>query len=216
MKNLSLVFLSLFTFINLHSCGQQKPKVAYQKVQKDLTGYSQATFASGCFWCVEAVFESVKGVEEAVSGYAGGKESNPTYEKVGSHTTGHAETVKVYYNPSVVSYTTLLKIYFASQNPVQVNGQGPDQGASYRSIIFYRTTDEKMEAEKYIAEIQKNHSKPIAAQVVPFEKFWPAEDYHQDYVVRNPNESYVRMESIPRIKRFQKHYPELIKPNHKY
>lgn len=216
MKTLSSIFLSFFTFISLVSCGQQKTNVAYKKVQKDLSGYSQATFASGCFWCVEAAFESVKGVEEAVSGYAGGKEPNPTYEKVGSHTTGHAETVQVYYNPSVVSYTTLLKVYFASQNPVQVNGQGPDHGASYRSIIFYRNAEEKRAAEAYIAEIQKNFKKPIAAELKPYEKFWTGEDYHQDYVRRNPDEAYVQGESIPRIRRFQKQFPELIKPDHKY
>jgi peptide-methionine (S)-S-oxide reductase len=162
------------------------------------------------------VFESVKGVEEAVSGYAGGKEPNPTYEKVGSHTTGHAETVQIYYDPSLVSYATLLKVYFASQDPTQVNGQGPDNGASYRSIIFYRNADEKMEAEKYIAQLQKKYSKPIAAEVVPFEKFWKAENYHQDYVEHNPDVPYVRMESIPRIRRFQKQYPELIRPDHKF
>ena len=216
MKNLSLAFLFFFSFISLHSCGQQKPKMAYKKVQKDLTGFSQATFASGCFWCVEAVFESVKGVEEAVSGYAGGKEPNPTYEKVGSHTTDHAETVQVYYNPSVVSYATLLKVYFASQNPVQVNGQGPDHGASYRSIIFYRNAEEKRAAEAYIAEIQQKHKAPIAAELKPFDKFWAGEDYHQDYVRRNPDESYVRGESIPRIRRFQKQYPDLLKPDHTY
>lgn len=216
MKVLLLVFLSFFTFISLVSCGQQKAKLAAKKVQKDLAGYSQATFASGCFWCVEAVFESVKGVEEAVSGYAGGKEPDPTYEKVGSHTTGHAETVQVYYDPSVASYSTLLKVYFASQNPTQVNGQGPDHGASYRSIIFYRTPEEKREAENYIAEIQKKYNQPIAAELKPFEKFWVGEDYHQDYVRRNPAEAYVRGESIPRIRRFQKQYPELIKPGHKY
>lgn len=216
MKNLSSIFLSFFTFISLVSCGQQKPKDAYKKVQKDLAGYSQTTFASGCFWCVEAVFESVKGVEEVVSGYSGGKESDPTYEKVGSHTTGHAEAVQVYYDSSVVSYSTLLKVYFASQNPVQVNGQGPDHGASYRSIIFYRTPEEKREAEAYISEIQKKYDQPIAAELKPFEKFWVGEDYHQDYVRRNPDEAYVRGESIPRIRRFQKQYPELIKPDHKY
>lgn len=216
MKNLSLVFLSLFTFISLHSCGQHKSKVVYKKVQKDLTGYSRATFASGCFWCVEAVFESVKGVEEAVSGYAGGKEPNPTYEKVGTNNTGHAEAVQVYYDSAVVSYATLLKVYFASQDPTQVKGQGPDRGASYRSIIFYSTEDKKKEAENYIAVIQKSHKKPIAAELMPFEKFWTGEDYHQDYVPRNPNVGYVRSESIPRIRRFQKQYPELIKDDHKY
>jgi peptide-methionine (S)-S-oxide reductase len=215
MKKLLVLFFSFFMMTALLSCGQQSKKIIHKKVQKDLSKYSQATFASGCFWCVETVFESVKGVEEAVSGYAGGKEPNPTYEQVSAHRTGHAETVQVYYDPSVISYETLLKVYFASQNPTQVNGQGPDQGAAYRSIIFYRTPAEKMQAEKYIGEIQKNYSKPIAAQVVPFEKFWEAEDYHQDYIVHNPDVPYVRIESIPRIRRFQKQYPDLLKPDHK-
>ncbi len=198
------------------SCAQQGKKMNTIKPQVDLSSYSQATFASGCFWCVEAVFESVKGVQEAVSGYAGGKESNPTYEQVGAHSTGHAETVQVYYDSAVVSYATLLKVYFASQNPTQVNGQGPDHGAPYRSVIFYRTPAEKMQAENYIATLQKKYSKPIAAELVPFEKFWPGENYHQNYVVNNPNVPYVRMESIPRIRRFQKQHPELLKPDHKF
>ncbi len=216
MKNLFVLFVSLFLFTALTSCAQQKPKATIKKEVKDLSGYSVATFASGCFWCVEAVYESVKGVQEAVSGYGGGKEKNPTYEKVGSHTTGHAETVQVYYDASVVSYATLLKVYFASQNPTQVNGQGPDNGASYRSIIFYRNAEEQKQAKDYIAEIQKNYNKPIAAEVVAFEKFYPAEDYHQDYVQHHPDASYVRMESIPRIKRFQQQYPALIKPDHTF
>ncbi|MGI8638315.1 MAG: peptide-methionine (S)-S-oxide reductase MsrA, partial [Segetibacter sp.] len=205
-----------FMLMALISCGQQGKKITQAKVEKDLSKYSQATFASGCFWCVESVFESVKGVEDAVSGYAGGKEANPTYEMVGAHQTGHAESVQVYYDPAVVSYATLLKVYFGSQDPTQVNGQGPDHGTPYRSLIFYRTPEEKMQAEKYKNEMQKNFSKPIAAQIVPFEKFWPAEDYHQDYIVHNPDVPYVRMESIPRIKRFQKQFPELIRPDHKF
>ena len=216
MKKLLVVFISLFMLTGFTSCAQQKQKLVAKKVQKDLSKYSKATFASGCFWCVETAYESVKGVEEAVSGYAGGKEPNPTYEQVGAHTTGHAEAVEVYYDPSLVSYATLLKVYFASQEPTQVNGQGPDHGASYRSIIFYRTPEEQMQAEKYKAEIQKNYSEPIAAQVLPFEKFWMAEDYHQDYIQHNPDVPYVRGESIPRIKRFQKQFPDLIKPGHKF
>jgi peptide-methionine (S)-S-oxide reductase len=215
MKNLSVLFLCLLMMAGLVSCGQKPQMATTIKEQKDLSNYSQANFASGCFWCVEGVFESVKGVEEAVSGYAGGKEPNPTYESVTAHTTAHAETVQVYYDPSIVSYATLLKVYFASQDPTQVNGQGPDHGASYRSIIFYRNADEKMQAEKYIAEIQKNYNNPIAAEVVPLEKFWMGEDYHQDYILHNPNVPYVKMESIPRIKRFQKQHPELIKPDRK-
>ncbi len=216
MKKTLILFSLLAMIVSFISCRQQTKIPDHKKAQKDLSNYSQATFASGCFWCVESVFESVKGVEEAVSGYAGGSEANPTYERVGSHETGHAETVQVYYDSSVVSYATLLKVYFGSQDPTQVNGQGPDQGEPYRSIIFYRNLTEKSEAENYIAEIQKNYSKPIAAQLIPFEKFWPAEDYHQDYIEHNPGVPYVQMESIPRIKRFQKQFPELIKPDHKF
>ncbi len=216
MKKILVVFVSAFLMIALFSCAQQVKKMPNdKKPTTDVSKLSQATFASGCFWCMEGVYESVKGVQEVVSGYAGGKEPNPTYEQVGSHTTNHAETVEVYYDSSIISYATLLKVYFASQDPTQVNGQGPDHGASYRSIIFYRTQEEKMQAEKYIIEIQKNYTEPIAAQLVPFEKFWKAEDYHQDYIQHNPNVAYVRGESIPRIKRFQKQYPDLIKPDHK-
>lgn len=216
MKRVPVLLFSFFMMTALISCGQQGKKVTQAKVEKDLSKYSQATFASGCFWCVEAAFESVKGVEEAVSGYSGGKEANPTYQMVGAHQTGHAESVEVYYDPAVVTYETLLKVYFGSQDPTQVDGQGPDHGTPYRSLIFYRTPEEKMQAEKYKSEIQKNFSKPITAQIVPFEKFWPAEDYHQDYIVHNPDVPYVTMESIPRIKRFQKQFPELIKPDHKF
>ncbi len=216
MKKISIVFLLFFTIIAMQSCAQKVKKSNNKKPQKDLSTLSKATFASGCFWCVEAVFESVIGVEEAVSGYSGGTEQNPTYEQVSAHTTQHAETVQVYYNPSVVSYTTLLKVYFASQDPTQVNGQGPDHGASYRSIIFYNTPAEKMQADKYIAEIQKKFLKPIAAEVLPLKKFWMGEDYHQNYVRNNPNVGYVQGESIPRIKRFQKQYPELIKQGSKF
>jgi peptide-methionine (S)-S-oxide reductase len=186
--------------------------------QKDLSQLQTATFASGCFWCMEGVFESVKGVQEAVSGYSGGTEQNPTYEQVGSGETGHAEAVQVYYDSTVVNYAALLKVYFASEDPTQVNGQGPDRGKQYRSIIFYRNDQEKKLAE---AEINKMNASgtlngKVAAQLVPYVKFWEAEKYHQDYIKLNPNESYVLHESIPRIKRFQAKMPELIKPDKMY
>ncbi|MEI6410372.1 MAG: peptide-methionine (S)-S-oxide reductase MsrA [Bacteroidota bacterium] len=184
------------------------------KTAADLRKYSVADFAAGCFWCVEGTFESVKGVQEAISGYAGGNTQNPTYEEVGGGRTGHAESVEVYYDSTVVSYETLLKVFFAGQDPTQVNGQGPDHGTQYRTIIFYRNPAQKKAAEDYIAELTKSgkFDKPIAAQVVPFTKFWEAEGYHQDYIQHNPSNSYVQFESIPRIKRMQKQLPELIKP----
>ena len=182
--------------------------------EKDLSNYSKATFAAGCFWCEEAVFESVKGVAEVISGYSGGEEKNPTYEEVGSGTTGHAESVEVYYDSAVVDYKTLLKVYFASEDPTQVNGQGPDIGTQYRSIIFYRNATEKQLAEQYIADLTKSgkYARPIAVQVVPFKKFWPAEAYHQDYVQHNPSNPYVQHESLPRLRRTQQQIPDLLKP----
>lgn len=218
-----ITFFSAVLAITCMGCGHSSStsvQVTAKPVlpPEELSKLSQATFASGCFWCVESVFESVKGVEEAVSGYAGGTKANPTYEEVGSGRTNHAEAVTVYYDSSMVDYPTLLKVFFASQDPTQVNGQGPDHGRQYRSIVFYNNAQEKKLAEDYMAKLtaSKKYSEPITVEIQPFTKFWEAEDYHQNYVVNNPNVGYVRMESIPRIKRFQAQYPELIKPDHKF
>jgi peptide-methionine (S)-S-oxide reductase len=174
---------------------------------------SKATFAAGCFWCLEAVFDNIKGVKDVVSGYAGGKTKNPTYEEVGSGTTGHAEAVQVWYDSTQVSFPSLLKVFFASQDPTQVNGQGPDIGSAYRTIAFYRTADEKKQIEAYIQQLASSgkYSKPIAAEVMPFKAFWYAEKYHQDYVRQHPEVSYVQHESIPRLRRTLKQVPELVK-----
>jgi peptide-methionine (S)-S-oxide reductase len=172
-----------------------------------------ATFASGCFWCVEAIFESLKGVKEAVSGYAGGHTLNPTYEAVCSHTTGHTETVQVFYDPQMVSYQTLLEVYFASQDPTQVNGQGPDHGDSYRSVIFYRTEKEREQAEAYKKQLNDSgkYSKPIAVIIEPFKVFYMAEAYHQNYEHNHPENPYVRNVSVPRINRMKAQFPQLLK-----
>jgi len=161
-------------------------------------------------------FESVKGVKEAISGYAGGTTKNPTYESVETGITGHAETVNVYYNPAEVSYATLLKVYFTGQNPTQVNGQGPDLGTQYRSIVFYRSNDEKQQIENYIKSIQPKYKARITAEVKPFTTFWRAEDYHQNYIENNPDGGYVQHVSIPEIKQLQKELPQLIKPDRFY
>lgn len=215
MRFLCSVFLCAIMLLHLSSCAQ-KTKIHTTSAKKDLTKYSQATFAAGCFWHEEALFESVKGVQEAISGYAGGKTAQPTYEEVETGTTGHAETVNVYYDSSIITYPTLLKIYFAAQDPTQVNGQGPDLGTQYRSIVFYRNTTEKSLAENYVKQLTASgkFKKPIAAQVVPFVKFWQAEDYHQDFIRHNPDQGYVQAVSLPEIRKFQKEYPQLIKPDH--
>jgi len=208
----------LFSIITFASCAQGnsiKPSNDHLAANK-LKNYSVATFAAGCFWHEEALFESVKGVKEAVSGYAGGTTSNPTYEDVETGQTGHAESVNVYYDPKEISFETLVKVYFAGQDPTQVNGQGPDHGTQYRSIAFYRTPQEKSIIENQIKALTASgkYKKPIAAQVTAFTKFWQAEDYHQDYIEHNPGSGYVQFVSIPEIKHFQKEYPELVKPDH--
>ncbi len=220
MKTMISVFItSLIAISCVQKNDAKQSEVAVnsfsEKESVELSKFTEATFAAGCFWCVEGVFESVKGVEEAVSGYAGGEEKNPTYEQVGGGRTSHAEAVKVYYDSSVVDYPTLLKVFFASQDPTQVDGQGPDHGRQYRSIIFYRNENEKQIAEEYIAELNASgrYDAPIAAEIVPYTEFWLAEDYHQDYIQKHPSDNnYVLYESIPRIKEFQIQFPELIKP----
>src|SRR5215831_3352947 len=166
MKYLTIIFLPLFVSVSFVSCAQKVKTTEAQNpvtstgpagnAKQDLSKYKQATFAAGCFWCEEAVFESVKGVQEVISGYAGGQAKNPTYEQVETGTTGHAESVNVYYDSTVIDYPTLLKVYFASEDPIQVNGQGPDIGTQYRSIIFYRNDTEKKLAEDYIAMLNKS------------------------------------------------------------
>ena len=216
-------FLQPFLFgtamlIALSSCAQKTKKQQAGSPKTDLSKYSQATFAAGCFWHEEAMFESIKGVQEAVSGYAGGNIKNPSYENHGEGATSHAETVNVYYDSSVITYPTLLKIYFSGQDPTATNGQHPDYGPQYRSILFYRNNTEKLLAENYIKQLNasKKYNRPIAVQVVPFTKFWEAENYHQDYIQHNPDQGYVQSVSIPEIKKVQKEYPQLVKPGHMF
>ncbi|MFD2516587.1 peptide-methionine (S)-S-oxide reductase MsrA [Salinimicrobium flavum] len=174
-------------------------------------GLKKAYFASGCFWCVEAVYESVKGVKEAISGYSGGHTKNPTYESSNTGKTGHAEAVEVIYDPEKVDFATLTDVYFGSMDPTQKNGQGPDMGSQYRSIIFYQNEEQKKIIEEKIDQLQKEYSKPIAVEVLPFQKFWKAEAYHQDYEKNNPNDPYIRNVSIPRINKFKRKFPHLLK-----
>lgn len=193
---------------------QDKVKTAKPVSVPIKDGLAKAYFASGCFWCVEAVYESVKGVKESISGYAGGYTKNPTYEASNTGRTGHAEVVEIIYNPTVVSFSTLVDVYFASQNPIQVNGQGPDRGSQYRSIIFYQNDEQKKIVETKKSALAKQLGKKIAAEVYPFQKFWIGEDYHQDYEKLHPNNPYIRNVSIPRLKRFQAKMPDILKKNH--
>jgi peptide-methionine (S)-S-oxide reductase len=174
-----------------------------------------AYFASGCFWCVEAIFESVEGVGDVISGYSGGKKSTANYGDVSAGRSNHAEAVAVHYDSTEIDYSILLKVFFGSHDPTTLNQQGPDRGTQYRSAIFYRNDTEKELANAYIKELLDGNKYPkITTEVVSLEAFYAAEDYHQNYERKNPNNSYVRSVSIPRLNRFQKKYPELLKESH--
>lgn len=213
-QTIAIFFLSLL-FIQCSNASQKTTEVneSNKPTPEELQKLETAYFASGCFWCVEAIYESVIGVEEVISGYAGGKEKNPTYEKADGKQTSHAETVAVYYDPEIVSFKTLVKVYYGSQNPTTVNGQHPDYGIQYRSIIFYKNEEQKEIAISYRDSLDNSgvYDNPIATQFLPFEKFWKGEGYHQDYEKRNPYQPYVRSVSVPRLKKFQAKFPELIK-----
>ena len=185
-----------------------------QKITQN--NYAKAYFASGCFWCVEAIYESVKGVIEVYSGYAGGITKNPNYYQIGTGRTGHAEAVEVIYDPNLITYATLVQVFFGSHDPTTPNRQGPDYGSQYRSIAFYKTQEEKNIIEKYIKILEDGNyfQKEIITEIKFLEKFYYAEQYHQDYEKNNPNNPYVKNVSIPRLRKFQKKYPELLKENH--
>ncbi len=214
---LPLLFLALL--LSCNNTAQVNPKqqavMNAEPIEVHLqNGKAKAYFASGCFWCVEAVYESVKGVDEAISGYAGGHTKNPTYEDSNTGRTGHAEAVEVIYDPKVVSFETLIDVYFASQDPTQVNGQGPDIGSQYRSIIFYQNEAQKNSILKKKTALEKKLGEPVAAEIYPFQKFWKAEDYHQDYERLHPENPYVQNVSIPRLNKFKRKMPEVLKENH--
>jgi peptide-methionine (S)-S-oxide reductase len=209
----AITFLTIITLF--FACEAQKKKDNSVKNIKLVApqGRAIAAFAEGCFWCSEHIFEAVVGVDSAVSGYAGGTTPNPTYELVNTETTGHAETVLVYYNPFVISYAELTKVFFTSHDPTTPDQQGPDKGSSYRSILFYQTTEEKTLAN----EAQKNFSssglykKPIVTEIKKLTTFYRAEQYHQDYIEHNPTNPYVRNVSIPRFELFKKAYQGKLK-----
>ena len=203
------VFLSLLLFFT--SCAQQenkKVKIPVADKQNPSPNEAVATFAEGCFWHSEIVFQSLQGVRDAVSGYAGGHVKNPDYEAVTTGTTGHAECVQVYYDPSKISYETLVKAFFASQDPTQLNRQGPDVGTQYRSVAFYRNEKEKQIIEAEIKRItdSKKYADKIVTEVKSYTKFYPAEEYHQEYILHHPENPYVQNVSIPDFERFRKEF----------
>jgi peptide-methionine (S)-S-oxide reductase len=173
---------------------------------------SKAYFASGCFWCVESIYENLKGVIKVDSGYSGGFKENPSYKEVISGKTGHAETIEVVYDSNIIDFKTLVKVFFGSHDPSTLNRQGPDVGNQYRSIAFYMSKNEKIIIEQEISDIlNKNLFKKITTQVIQFEKFYIAEEYHQDYKKKNPNNLYIMRVSAPRINKLKMNFKNLIK-----
>jgi peptide-methionine (S)-S-oxide reductase len=174
-----------------------------------------ALFAGGCFWGIQAVFEHVKGVSSATSGYAGGHVKSPSYESVSMGVTGHAETVSIKFDPSQVTYGQLLMVYFSvAHDPTQWNRQGPDTGSQYRSVIFFTNEEQKNIAQAYIAQLEaaKVYSRPLVTKVEPFQVFYPAEDYHQDYLKNNPNNPYIVYNDLPKLENLKRVFPALYHP----
>ncbi len=172
-----------------------------------------ATFAGGCFWCLQPVFDELKGVRQTVVGYAGGQTKNPTYEQVCSDTTGHAEALQVTFDPSVISYEDLLHVFFTVHDPTTLNRQGADFGTQYRSVVFYRTPEERAAAEGVVREFesQKVWDDPIVTEIVPLTEFYRAEEYHQDYYRKNPYAGYCLAVIRPKVSKFRKKYAERLK-----
>ena len=212
-----LLTLTVSLFLSLSSClsGEPTEQVNLAELQE---GTSVATFAGGCFWCTEAVFERVEGVENVVSGYSGGKEDNPTYRQVSYGMTTHAEAIQIYFDPKVVTFDELLEIFFTiAHDPTQVDRQGPDVGRQYRSAIYYHDAKQKAAIDKKLAKFKADakFSRPIATEIEAYDKFWMAEDYHQDYYELNPGNPYIINVAVPKVKKLKSYYPEKVKDQYK-
>ena len=174
-----------------------------------------AIFGGGCFWCTEAVFKMLKGVVSITPGYAGGSKPNPTYDEVCGGETGHAEVLRIEYDPAIISFRTLLTVFFATHDPTTLNRQGADVGTQYRSIIFFTTPAQKEEAEKFIREVDASSAEgnPVVTEVKPLTKFYEAENYHRDYFARNPDKAYCELIISPKVEKVQEEFAELLKHN---
>ena len=203
MKRLALL-LSLF---GLTSCSVNTPKTTISAIPPSPAKTESIVLGGGCFWCTDAAYKLLPGVLHVTCGYAGGTEPNPTYEEVSAHATGHAEVVKIDYDPSVVSLAALFDYFWSVHNPTQVGGQGNDDGPQYRSIILYANAAQKVAAQNSLLAAQKTFRDPITTEIVPLTKFWPAEDYHQDYFAKNPEAGYCRFVIAPTVDKLKSHLP---------
>ncbi len=216
-------FLFPVLFITLVTCGQNPVDITETQVFEEMStkkpavkteeGLDTATFAAGCFWCVQAQFSQLEGVKNIVSGFAGGHTANPTYRQVSTGTTGYAETCNIIYNPSKITYRELLAAFFIAHDPTQLNRQGNDIGTQYRSVIFYHNPGQKKLAQYYIRRLDKVHAYPkkIVTKVTPFTKFYPAKESHQNFYFKNPDQPYCQLVIQPEMERFKKVFHEKIK-----
>jgi len=219
MKNYKYLVTFFISFILiLNGCNKRETNAQSEKtndkdIQMNENGLEKATFGSGCFWCTEAIFENLNGVTSVVSGYAGGEVDNPSYEAVCSGATGHAEVTQITYDPSIISYDELLEVFWKTHDPTTLNRQGNDEGTQYRSVIFYHNDEQKQLAEKYKAELDKSGAwdDPIVTEISAFTKFYPAENYHQDYYVNNPNQGYCAFVIAPKLEKFKKVFKDKLK-----
>ncbi|WP_462254582.1 peptide-methionine (S)-S-oxide reductase MsrA [Ferruginibacter sp.] len=214
---LKSILLSVISFAGLTSCAQKDNAVKIKSDNKIMTTSNAkldtATFGTGCFWCTEAIFQQLEGVEKVVSGYSGGHVVNPTYEEVCSKTTGHAECLQVFYDPAKISYDELLKVFWEVHDPTTLNRQGADAGPQYRSVIFYKNEAEKALAEKYKAELDKSGAwdNPIVTTLEPMTVFYPAEAYHQNYYNNNTSQGYCQFVIRPKLEKFEKVFKDKLK-----
>jgi peptide-methionine (S)-S-oxide reductase len=207
--------LSIYIAVLLLYCGCARGQDnSFAAVPQPKAGEQVATFGGGCFWSMSEALSELKGVNAVVSGYGGGTTKNPTYEDVGTQTTGHAEVVQIYYDPKVISYATIAHAFFFAHDPTELNRQGPDVGTDYRSIAFYRTPEEKTILLDEIKKVNasKHYSDPIVTQVVAFKAFYPAEKYHQGYYRTHPNQPYIASVSEPKVMKFRKAMHDELKP----
>ncbi len=213
--------MKLILFITglvLFSCQMQGNEKEEKELKNEVINYQKlkldtATFGGGCFWCIEASFEQIKGVVEAVSGYAGGKKETADYQMVGSGRTNHAEVVQVYFDPSVINYETLLDIFFTAHDPTQLNRQGPDVGTQYRSEIFYHNDEQKKLSDAKMEELAPSFSNRMVTKVSKLEAFYKAEEYHQNYEEKHPYNGYIVNVSKPKIEKVARKFKERLKSN---
>lgn len=185
----------------------------HQTIQNNQMKDNTATFGGGCFWCTEAVYKELKGIQRVESGYAGGHVKNPTYKEVCSGTTGHAEVIQVVYDPAVISFVELMEVFFYTHDPTTLNRQGNDVGTQYRSVVFYHNQEQKAQAEKYIQLLnsEKAYAKPVVTQVSPYTNYYAAENYHQDYYEQNAAQPYCQVMIKPKLEKLRSHFPTKVK-----